>query len=209
MHLPPDDPKEENIRAACSSGDYGRATTAALRAYGGEIFGLLVALHRQEDAADDAFSLFTERLWQALPAFGWRCSLRTWLYCLARTASADFHRNAGRRREVPLSTNAFDELRAEVRTATLSMLRTARRTELELLRDELPPEDRMLLILRVDRDLSWRDVALVMSGAAEASAPSVPEEGDRALAQETARLRKRFQLVKERLRETARSRGLI
>ncbi len=88
-----------------------------------------------------------------------------------------------------------------MRTGTLSMLKTARRAELERLRDELPAEDRLLLILRVDRDLSWRDVALVVS--------DLSESAEETLAQEAARLRKRFQLVKDRLREAARARQLI
>jgi RNA polymerase sigma-70 factor (ECF subfamily) len=55
----------------------------------------------------------------------------------------------------------------------------------------LPEMDRMLLILRVDRELSWRDLARVVLGGSP-----TPVELER----EAVRLRKRFQLVKERLR---------
>jgi RNA polymerase sigma-70 factor, ECF subfamily len=203
MALHPDSGLESTIREACGAGDFETATTVALQMYGAEVFGLLIALHDEQDAADDAFSLFAERLWKALPDFEWRCSARTWLYHLARTASADVHRKGQRlgRREVLQSTASYEEVQAAVRTETLSMLRTAKRTELERLRDELPPEDRMLLILRVDRSLPWRDVAVVLSDLTAAT--------EETLAQEAARLRKRFQLVKERLRDTARERHLI
>ena len=78
------------------------------------------------------------------------------------------------------------------------------RFALVALRDGLPDEDRMLLVLRVDRGLAWNDLARILS----------EEEGDRAtddasLAKEAARLRKRFQLVKERLREMAKREGLL
>jgi RNA polymerase sigma-70 factor (ECF subfamily) len=64
--------------------------------------------------------------------------------------------------------------------------------KLTSLRDELPVEDRTLLILRVDRDLAWDEIALAFAENPEAFSD---EERKR----EAARLRKRFQLVKERL----------
>lgn len=90
------------------------------------------------------------------------------------------------------------QLEAHVRRETLSELRTEKRTEIATLRDELAEDDRALLVLRVDRDLSWREIAQVLGGGDE-------ENLDR----EAARLRKRFQLVKDQLRRLAQSRGLI
>ena len=92
---------------------------------------------------------------------------------------------------------------AEVRTATLSALRTENRSALERLRDELPEEDRALLILRIDRQLEWREIAIVLT------ATSKRIEDAQVLTREAARLRKRFQLVVERLRALARERKLV
>jgi hypothetical protein len=50
----------------------------------------------------------------------------------------------------------------EVRAETLSYLRTVRKNRIAELRASLPPEDQELLLLRVDRQLSWNDLALVM-----------------------------------------------
>jgi RNA polymerase sigma-70 factor (ECF subfamily) len=97
---------------------------------------------------------------------------------------------------------------------------TAKQRQLTALRDELPIEDRTLLILRVDRKLSFDEIALVFAenlesiaegdadgGAAGGSTPRGSERsetgtGDRR--REAARLRKRFQLVKQRLVARAR-----
>jgi RNA polymerase sigma-70 factor (ECF subfamily) len=68
-------------------------------------------------------------------------------------------------------------------------------------REALAPEDRVLLVLRVDRELAWADIARVTLGDVE------PERA--ALAKETVRLRKRFQLLKQHLRARARAAGLI
>jgi hypothetical protein len=51
--------------------------------------------------------------------------------------------------------------------------------------------------LRIDRDLAWRDIAKILGAE------------DDALDREAARLRKRFQFVKERLHALGKARGLI
>ena len=69
------------------------------------------------------------------------------------------------------------------------------------LRESLEPEDRTLLILRVDRKLSWNEVARILAGEKE------PSSAD--LKRSAGRLRKRFQSVKDQLRERAQSSGLL
>ena len=97
-------------------------------------------------------------------------------------------------------------LAAQVRTETLSAFRSAKRNAVERLRDELPEEDRALLVLRVDRRLEWREVAIAL---AESSPRAEGLEDEAALKREAARLRKRFQLVTLRLRALARERNLL
>ena len=64
----------------------------------------------------------------------------------------------------------------------------------EEFRRQLDEDDQTLLVLRVDRNLAWRDIALVLLGE-EAD----PEDVTR----KAATLRKQFERVKERLRELA------
>jgi RNA polymerase sigma-70 factor (ECF subfamily) len=66
---------------------------------------------------------------------------------------------------------------------------------LERLRAQLEPEEQTLLTLRVDRQLSWREVADILA-----------EEG--ATVDEAA-LRKRFERLKDKLARAAREGGLI
>jgi RNA polymerase sigma-70 factor (ECF subfamily) len=200
---------EAEIRARCRAGDLDGAASEALRLYGAEIFGFLIATHKSEADANDVFSMFSERLWKGLGGFEWSSSLRTWAYVVARNASHRFLRDRGRRnkREVALSTSAhFAEVATKLRTDTLNYLRTESKTAVQKLRDELPPDDRTLLILRVDRDLEWTEIARVFLSSSEDGAPVPDESGIR---RESARLRKRFQLVKDRLLKLGRERGLI
>jgi len=195
---------EQEVRRLAEGGDQRAAATAALRGYGPEIFGFLMAVHRDESNAGDVFSMFSEDLWRSLAGFAWSCSLRTWAYTLARNASYRFRKRARRSGgNVPLSADGAGEIAAQVRTATLSYLRTEQKDRFTALRESLPAEEQMLLILRVDRGLAWEELARVMHD---------PEEGeldDEALKRESARLRKRFQLVKEKLVTMGKRAGLI
>lgn len=199
------EPREAIIRELCDKGDVDAASTEAIRLYGAEVCGFLLSLHGgDEDIVSDVFSTFSENLWKGLGRFAWECSLRTWVYAVARNASRAQGRADRRRarRHVPLSAcPAVEEMAERVRTETLSYLRTDRRHEIRALREALSEDDQALLTLRVDRDLAWLDLARIFLGDG-ASAPG-------ALERESARLRKRFQLIKRQLLELGRQRGLL
>lgn len=192
---------ERNVRARADAGDHAAAATMAIKGYGPEIYGFLVAMHRNDDEAGDVFSQFSENLWKGLPKFAWQCTLRAWAYTIARNASYRFKKNAKRRGEVALS-EGVEKIAEQVRTQTRSWLKTEQKDRFAALRDTLPPEDQTLLILRVDRGLAWEELARIMLGEEEAAS-----EED--LKKESARLRKRFQLVKEKLVEMGKRAGLI
>jgi RNA polymerase sigma-70 factor (ECF subfamily) len=179
------------LREAHAAGDIARVATTAIREYGPEILGLLLAvLGSQEDAAE-VYSQFCEDLWVGLPGFRWESSLRTWGYVLARHALHAFKRDAYRLRRAGLSEHPeIAEIAERVRTATLTFLRTETKDRVMRLRESLTPDEQMLLILRVDRQMSWNDVALVMGEGV----------GDGNAALPVASLRKRFERLKERLR---------
>ena len=88
-----------------------------------------------------------------------------------------------------------------MRSQTEPWLRTDVKDRLRQLRDSLDPDDRLILVLRLDRGLSWNEVAVVTLGEEKASAE--------ALRRESARLRKRFQDLKDELRGRAERAGLL
>jgi RNA polymerase sigma-70 factor (ECF subfamily) len=194
---------EGDIRALRESGDLRNAATRAIEGYGPEVLGFLVTLLRDEQDADEVFAQACEDLWVGLPRYEGRASMRTWFYSLARHAAARLRRAAHRRpgRHVPLSDAG--EVAALVFSRTLPHLRTEVKSEIAAIRDALDPDDRTLLVLRVDRQMSWTDIALVMAAEETQGAPA-PD-----LERESARLRKRFQHVKELIRERALRAGLL
>jgi RNA polymerase sigma-70 factor (ECF subfamily) len=193
------DELERDILSCIGRRDLTGAATLVMRGYGPEIFGFLSARLRDESAACDAFSMFSEDLWRGLPKFGERSTVRVWAYALARHAAVRFQSSPHRKRErnVPLSAReVLSKLADRVRTDTVPFLRTEFKTRVAALRERLSEDDRTLLVLRVDRGLEWGEVARVFLA---------PEESvsERVLSAEAVRLRKRFQLVKAKIRKMA------
>ena len=197
---------EERVRALCRAGDAAGATAAAVAGYGPELLGFLLGVHPRDADASDVFAETCEVVLRKLPDFRWESTLRTWMYAVARNVSRTRRRDHARRhrREAGVGDSALDRVAAAVRTETLAFLRTEKKDRLRELRDALPEEDRMLLILRIDRNLSWDEVARVLweDDAKDALSPALAVK-------EAARLRQRFQQIKTRLREAARREGLL
>jgi RNA polymerase sigma-70 factor (ECF subfamily) len=195
---------EHEIREAFREGKLEAAATATLDRYGDEIFSFLVSRLREVADAEEAFSMFAEDLWVGLPKFGWRSSMRTWAYMLARNAAARYASAPARRaaRNLSLSApGAISDIVQRVRSATQIHQQTAVKDRVRALRDRLDPDDQMLLVLRVDRGMAWRDLAITITGNADLE--------DTALEREATRLRKAFERVKAELKQMASDEGLL
>lgn len=192
---------EAELRRQFDAGDLNAVATAAIRAYGPELYGFLVGLARDADAAAEIFAGACEKLWRALPDFRWESSLRVWAYAITRN---HFHRwtrdRDKQRRQVPLSqAQQLSALVVKERTGTAAHLRTEVKDSFAKLRETLAPDDQLLLGLRLDGDMAWNDIARVLAGD-DAATPSV---------REVAALRKRFERLKKQVRELAREHKLV
>lgn len=197
------------MRDAAANGDLRAAATLIMEAYGREIFAFLSARLRDPEMTADVFGDFAEDLWRGLASFRWECSARAWAYTLARHAASRGIRKARRRgaHNVPLSrAGPLSEIADRIRTETSIGLKTSQRHRMSELRERLPQLEQTLLLLRVNRQLPWRDIARILAaGSLEAALAMQPDDLDA----EAARLRKRFQKAKEKLRRMAEEAGLI
>jgi RNA polymerase sigma-70 factor, ECF subfamily len=161
---------ERRIRAAWERRDHAAATTIAVEAYGPEILGFLATLLDDPGAADDVNAAM-------------------------RFLRSPHERSVG---QVPLSAAPeIAQLTARVRrSSTAKHLRSEVKSRMRELRERLPLEEQMLLILRVDKELPWDEVARVLGD-------------DDDLVRASARARKRFQLVKDELKRLAHEAGLL
>ena len=192
---------ELRVRQRLAAGDLHAAATHVIQGYGPEVMGFLVAHLGSEDDAREAMAQASFDLWSSIGTFDRRASLRTWFYTLAKHAAARLRRAAYCRPGRQLSLDDVDEPRASgARSETAPYLRTDARCALAAIREALSPDDRALLILRIDRRMSWREVAGIM--LPEGDTPGTVNR----LA---ARLRKRFQALKAEIREQARAAGVM
>jgi RNA polymerase sigma-70 factor (ECF subfamily) len=195
---------EAIIRQAFCTGDLEATASATMRAYGEEVFAFVCARIRSRDDAQEVFAMFSEDLWTTLPRFAWRCSMRTWAYALARHASLRFLNAPARRiaRNQPLSLpGAVSQIALEARNATPIYQKTGVKDGFRALREQLDGDDQILLMLRVDRNMEWRDIAIALDGDQYCS--------EVIIARSAARLRKAFERIKRDLRRMAEAEGLI
>jgi len=190
------DELERGVRAHLERREWDAAATLAIGKLGHTMLSYVSTMLAEEDA-QDALSIFRETLWKALPRFRWECSLRAWAYRLAHHAATRILRRPHRRYEEHLPSSAPVRLAAP---SLASGLRFSGRHEgLALLRASLSIEDRELLTLRVDRELEWDEVAVVLTGDDPAArAQSSPMA-----------LRKRYERLTRKLERMAREQGLL
>jgi RNA polymerase sigma-70 factor (ECF subfamily) len=191
---------EEEIGRLRAAGQLKNVATLAIESYGPEVLSFLEMMLRDHADASDAFAQACEDLWKGLARFEGRSSMKTWFYTLARHAASRLRRSTHPGRHAALSE--VTDLAERVRSRTRPHLRTEIKHGFAAIRDALDDDDRMLLVLRVDRAMSWNDVARVMADESD-------QDTNESTARIAARLRKRFQTVKETIRERAVANGLI
>lgn len=184
---------EGDIREALDRGQVEAAATATIRGYGPPVLGYLTRVLGSADDAADAFSLFSEQLWKGMGRFEGRSTIRVWAYRIAWSAAMRVLSQDWRRRRERLRTSMASRLAAEVQSRAAG--EPAPVDELDALRGALSPDERALLVLRIDQRLSWREVAEIL--------------GAEGAAVDEAVLRKRFERLKEKLGQLARQRGIM
>jgi RNA polymerase sigma-70 factor (ECF subfamily) len=192
---------EQAIRDACERRDWGEAAKQALSVYEVEVYSFLCARLRSEADAHEVFAQVREDMWRGLEGFQWRCSLRTWLYTLARNAAVRFERSpanqAARRRRMSQVT----EPEAMARSRTRPYLRTDVKDRFAALRASLSADEQTLLVLRIDRGMGWEEVVRVFYGDESLDEAEVRRK--------SVNLRQRFRTLKRRLTELAAAEGLL
>ncbi|MBI5067088.1 MAG: sigma-70 family RNA polymerase sigma factor [Deltaproteobacteria bacterium] len=185
---------EERLRQLLAGGDLRATATEAIRGYGPQVLQVLRAMLRDEADAREAFSQFAENLWKGLSTFRGEASFKTWALRLACNAARNQRDEAWRRRGRRFATGEASAIAEEVRTRSVVRVELQRQA-LDRLRQALSVEEQSLLVLRLDQQLSWNEVADVLA-----------EEGKPA---EPAALMKRYERIKERLGKLAREQGLV
>lgn len=120
-----------------------------------------------EDAADLTQEVFL-KAWSNLEKFEFKSAFSTWLYRLASNLCIDFLRNTRRKPAVPLT---FEDAEGEEQRIEVvdpapqpeeALLASEQQAQLDAAMQELEPEHRRILTLRVVNDLSYTDIAEIL-----------------------------------------------
>ena len=121
-----------------------------------------------EDAADMTQESFL-KAWRNLESFHFEAAFSTWLYRLASNTCLDFLRSAKRRRELSLTVedesgeSQLLDLPDPAPTPEASLLTNEENARLGAAMEQLDPEQRRILTLRVVNDLSYTEIAAVLN----------------------------------------------
>ena len=172
-----------SIDERLDAGDYDGALVRALDGYGPEILGFLVGRLRARHLADEAYASFAEAIVKGIRRFERTCSFRTWAYVIARREAVRVSRAS---RLDLVGDSQLQALAAPVASSVPSYLNSEAKTRLARARELLSEEERELLFLRIDRNLPWEEVSLIVSS------PDAPLTA--------GNCRKRFQRLLQKLR---------
>ena len=176
--------------------------TSALEIYGDSIRDRLKGRYKDVQLAEEVFSHFTIRLIECIDKFQAIGSLHAWLRTVADNVANDYDRKRKRNREQAdetLDMTAGASLWS-TRTATKPWKRTTAKDKLSEVRNQLSADEQRLLVLRVDRRLSWNDVANAWTPA-----PGNEEE----IKKLAGTLKKRFSRLQDKLKNEFRKAGMI
>jgi DNA-directed RNA polymerase specialized sigma24 family protein len=155
--------------------------------------GFLRSRTASRNSMEEVYSVFTEDVWKGLPQLRSDKHMRSWLYVVARNALSR-HVRFKRRWRLRHTFSGLETLPAELRQSYGT--REGNLAQLSPLLAELNEADRRLLDQRLVKSLAWRDIALE-------SARAAGDTSEAFVTRESARLRKRYQLLLLTLRQRA------
>lgn len=160
--------REDELVRRAQSGDL-EAFEALVRAHEKSVYNLALRMTGQPQDAEDMAQEAFLKLWRALPDFRWECKFSVWLYRIVSNVCLDWLRRQSRRQTVSLSVEDGDgeETELEIPDERLSperlLERKLTREAVQRGLEQLPEEQRQILLLRELRALSYEEIGAVLS----------------------------------------------
>jgi RNA polymerase sigma-70 factor (ECF subfamily) len=149
---------DDEVGVCLREGDIEGAAARVLQGCGACIRGYLRVALGEDRLVRDAFSTFSEAVWQRIRRYRAEQRLVVWAHRLAYVAAKE-RRETSRLRKPSTTRKAKPGSRelSRTRAATLAPLGAAE--DAELMRRELSLEEQTLLTLRIDRQFAWGEIA--------------------------------------------------
>ncbi|HUG73390.1 MAG TPA: RNA polymerase sigma factor [Steroidobacteraceae bacterium] len=152
------DPSDESLMLAYGAGDVPAFEQLYSR-HRGKLYHYLLRQLRDNALADEVF----QDVWQRVIAAraGWKpdAGFATWLYTIAHHRLGDHWRSLRHRPAAPLDADERTARVADPDTPERVWSEFERRRQLQLALDDLPEEQREVLLLRLEQDLTLEEIA--------------------------------------------------
>jgi RNA polymerase sigma-70 factor, ECF subfamily len=132
------------------------AQDALIRRYADDVYRVTFRILGDSDLAQDAAQEAFMNALHGLRGFRGEASFRTWLLRVALNAARTLGRRQTRRREIPLVAASAEP--APGRNIAEAVAERSESAQLEALLAELPPKQRMAVILRTQSGLSYAEI---------------------------------------------------
>ena len=150
---------EAGVSEAIGQADFERAITLLDRLYGAALYRHLRLMMGSDDVADDVFQMTMVQAFQSLASFAGRSSLRTWLYSIARHRALDVFK-AERRRSKRFTDEGEGREMVDLTPDAAQRIGNAQLVAtLETCVQKLPPQVRMVVLLRFQEGFSYDEIA--------------------------------------------------
>ncbi|WP_282259417.1 RNA polymerase sigma factor [Stenotrophomonas sp. PS02301] len=151
-------PTDEALMLAWAGGDL-RAFGALYGRHRSRLYSFLLRQLRDGALADEMF----QDVWQRVIAAraGWQpdAAFTTWLFRIAHNRLNDHWRAARHRPAAPIDADERVAAIADARTPETQLSEFEQRRQLQLAMEQLPPEQREVLQLRLEQELSLEEIA--------------------------------------------------
>jgi RNA polymerase sigma-70 factor (ECF subfamily) len=154
------EPTDEFLMMAYGRGDIGAFETLYARHRGG-LFRYLLRHLRQQAIAEECFQDIWSRLIAARERYRPDARFTTWLYQIASNRLTDHWRALGRQGSFVEDGAERAEQEPDPSTPDQALSQFEQRRRLQLALEELPPDQREAVLLRLDRELGLEEIAQI------------------------------------------------
>jgi RNA polymerase sigma-70 factor, ECF subfamily len=183
---------EHEVGVRLQAGDIEGAATRVLETCGPGVRGYLRVALTTDRRVRDAYSIFSETVWQCLRRYPKQRRMIVWAYRLAYMAAKQQRDQSRPKRTTTHRKGSSSGARVLSRTRAATVEPLGAAEDAELMRAELSLEEQTVLTLRIDRGFSWQEIGWVL-GRGSAAEP----------------MRRRYQRLVQRLHRAAIARGFI
>jgi RNA polymerase sigma-70 factor (ECF subfamily) len=150
------DANDREVIEACKRGDHD-AFALLFEAHQDRVYSIALRFSGDRAAAMDIAQDTFLKLLSSIKGFRGEASFESWIYRLVANSCLDQQRR--NRKWMPFIEDFLDALRASGETALEGLLRTEMQKNVQEVIAKLPPEQRIVVILRYTEGLSYDDIA--------------------------------------------------